>query len=248
MYNIHSLDFDILTNTIYWSDINQGNIYRASIDSAGRELIVEGLNAPEKVTIDWINRKLYWCDSGSKTIEFSNLDGSDRMLLLDNEIDKPCGLLINPFSGYIYWTDWGATSKIERIKLSNSSTEIIVDYDVVWPNSLTIDYESSKLYWTDAYFDRVEASNLDGSERTILYSGTSVPHPYGIAVHNDILYWTDWITQSVAAANVDDNTTLHNITFGIRPSDIHVVHHSKQPGACKDINCILLTEFEKLWL
>ena len=239
LYNVHALNFDILTTTIYWSEVGQGNIYRASLDNSGRELIVSGLRQPENVVVDWINRKLYWCDAGSKTIEYSRLDGSGRMLLLDNGIDRPRGLAIDPFSGYIYWADWGATPKIERIKLSDSTTEIIIGSGIVWPSSLTIDYESSKLYWADASLGKIEVSNLDGSERVTLYSGPSVHRPYGITVHNGILYWTDWTTRFVISASIDDNT-LRNITFGIRPSGIHVVHHSKQPGACKNIPCIII--------
>ena len=235
LYNVHALDFDILTNTIYWSAVSEGNIYRASLDSIGRELIVSGLRQPENVVVDWINRKLYWCDAGTKTIEYSKLDGSGRMLLLNNGIDRPRGLAIDPFSGYIYWADWSASPKIERIKLSDSSTEIIIDSAIVWPSSLTIDYESSRLYWADAYLGRIEVSNLDGSERVVLYSRPSVPQPYGIAVHKGVLYWTDWKTRSVISANANDGTTIRNVTFGVRPSGIHVIHHSKQPGACKNI-------------
>ena len=237
LYIVHALDFDILTNTIYWSELSQGNIYRASLDSSnsGRELIVSGLRLPENVVVDWINRKLYWCDDGSNTIEYSKLDGSGRMVLLDNGIDRPRGLAIDPFSGYIYWTDWGATPKIERIKLSDSTTEIIIGSGIVWPSSLTIDYESLRLYWADAPLDKIEVSNLDGSERATLYSRPSVLQPYGISIYNGILYWTDWTTRSVISASTDGHT-LRNITFGIRPSGIHVVHHSKQPGACKNIS------------
>ena len=235
LHTVHALDFDILTNTIYWSEVSQGNIYRASLDSSGKELIVRGLRQPENVVVDWINRKLYWCDAGSKTIEYSKLDGSGRMLLLDNGIDRPRGLAVDPFSGNIYWADWGAIPKIERVNLSDNTTKIIIGSGIVWPSSLTIDFESAELYWADAFLGKIEVSNLDGSERVTLYGRPSVRQPYGIAVHNGILYWTDWITRSVISGRLStDDKTLHNITFGTRPSGIYVVHYSKQPGACKN--------------
>ena len=245
LYNVHALDFDILTNTIYWSEVSQGNIYRASLGSRGRELIVRGLRQPENVVVDWINRKLYWCDAGSKAIEYSKLDGSGRTVLLDIGIDRPRGLAVDPFSGYIYWADWGTTPKIERVKLSDSTTEIIIGSDIKWPSSLTIEFKSTKLYWADAFLRKIEVSNLDGSERVTLYGRPSVHQPYGIIVHNGILYWTDWITRSVISASIDDKT-LRNITFGVRPSGIYVVHYSKQPGACKYISvyqCRLLFDY-----
>ena len=230
VYNVHGMDYDILTNMVYWCEVNVGKIYRASIGSEGRELIVSGLVSPEEVAVDWINRKLYWCDRGSDTIEYSRLDGSNRRLLLNTGLDQPHGLVIDPLSGHIYWTDWGAVPKIEKMTLSGVNRHVIVNSSLQWPNGLTIDYVTRRLYWVDAGFDRIETSDLEGNKRTVFLS---VPHPFGIAVYNNILYWTDWGIRSVASASADDNTTVYNLTTGLlRPSNIHVVHHSMQPGAC----------------
>ena len=234
VFNIFGLDFDILTNMLYWCELDLGDIYRASIDGDGRcrELIVSGLINPENVVIDWINRKLYWCDSGSDTIEYSNLDGSERTVLVNTGLDQPRGMAIDPLSGYIYWTDRGAVPKIEKMKLDSTERQVIVDSSLVWPNDLTIDYETSKLCWNDANLDKIECSNLDGSGRTTLYQ--NIPHPYGITVYNDTLYWSDWLIQSVVTAAISGNDRIpQNITHGIRPAGIAVVHHSRQPGACK---------------
>ena len=234
MFNIHGMDIDILTNTVYWCAVSEGNIYRSNIDCEGNELIVSGLVNPEEVAVDWINRKLYWCDFGSNTIEYSELDGTDRKLLLqllNVRIDQPRGLAIDPFTGHIYWTDWGLNPRIEKITLSRENRHVIVTSNLYWPNILTIDFTTSRLYWVDARFDRIETSDLEGNGRRVLLS---VPHPFGITVYNGIIYWTDWVTESVASASVDDSTTAQNITVGLlKPSNIHVVHHSIQPGACK---------------
>ena len=231
VHNIHGMDYDIVTNMVYWCEVSEGNIYRADIGSEGRELIVSGLVNPEEVAIDWINRMLYWCDFGSNTIEYSKLDGSNRRLLLNTGLDQPRGLVIDPLSEQIYWTDWGVIPKIEKMALSGVNRHIIVNSGLYWPNGLTIDYVARRLYWVDAGFDRIETSDLEGNGRTVFLS---VPHPFGIAVYNGILYWTDWITQSVASASADDNTTAYNVTSELlRPSNIHVVHPSLQPRTCK---------------
>ena len=220
---------------VYWCEVNVGRIYRAGIDCEGRELIISGLVHPEEVAVDWINRKLYWCDFGSDTIEYSNLDGTDRRLLLSIGVDQPRGLAIDPFSGYIYWTDWGDAPKIEKMTLTGTNRQTIVNLNLGWPNILTIDYTTSKLYWVDALFDKVEMSDLDGTGRQVLYRGAAVPHPFGIAVYNGIVYLTDWVTRAVASGSTDGSAPISNITYGIRPSNIHVVHHSLQPGACKNL-------------
>ena len=227
-----------MTNAVYWCERDEGNIYRANIDSNGRELIVSGLVAPEEVAVDWINRKLYWSDSGSKTIQYSNLDGSGRRLFLINipnqppafVIDQPHALAIDPFSGHIYWTNWGRIPKIEKLTLSRRSRHIIISSNIVRPSGLTIDLTASKLYWVDTFLDKIEISDLEGRGRRILLRA---PQPYGITVHNGILYWTDWTTRSVASTSVDGSTALRNITFGNTPSNVRVVHHLTQPGVCK---------------
>ena len=232
VYNIHGMDYDILTNMVYWCEVDEGHIYRATIDSEGKELIVSGLINPEEVAVDWINRKLYWCDYGSDTIEYSNLDGSERIILLSTDIDQPRGLAVDPFFDYIYWTDWGDTPKIEKMTLSGRYRRVIVISNLLWPNCLTIDFMACRLYWVDAGYNTIETSDLEGIGRKILFSS---PHPFGITVYNGILYWTDWTTESIVSANIDgDITAVTNLTDGLlRPSNIHVVHHSLQPGACK---------------
>ena len=242
MFNIHGMDFDILTNMVYWCGVDAGKIWRANIDYDGRELIVSGLVSPEEVAIDWINRKLYWCDFGSDTIEYSRLDGTNRKILLNTNVDQPRGLAIDPFSGYIYWTDWGETPKIEKMTLTGRNRRAIITSGLRWPNGLTIDFANSKLYWVDAFLDKVEMSDLEGGGRRLVYGSGSVPHPFGIAVYNGNLYLTDWSYRAVVLGSTDGSETLTNITYGIRPSNIHVVHHSVQPGACKKLNLASVSE------
>jgi len=55
-----------------------------------------------------------------------------------------------PCSGFLYWTDWGTTPKIERATLAGNGKTSIVSLDLHWPNGLTIDFDDDKLYWADA--------------------------------------------------------------------------------------------------
>ena len=231
LFNIHGMDFDIVTNMVYWCEVVEGNIYRASINCDGKELIVSGLENPEEVAVDWINRKLYWCDFGRDVIEYSDLDGTNRRLLVNSDLDQPRGLVIDPFFGHIYWTDWGANPKIEKMTLDGRNRHVIVIFNLTWPNCLTIDYTTCRLYWVDAGNDTVETSDLEGNGRITLFRS---PHPFGITVFNSILYWTDWTNNSIFSASIDGSTTIKNVTDGLlRPSNIHVVHYSVQLGACK---------------
>ena len=237
LFNIHGLDFDILTNMVYWCEVDEGKIYRASIHCKGKELIVSGLIHPEEVAVDWINRKLYWCDFDHDEIEYSNLDGTNRRLLVSTNLDQPRGLVIDPFFGHIYWTDRGESPKIEKMTLSGELRHTIVAFNnLSSPNFLTIDYITCQLYWVDSYNDNIQTSDLEGLGRRTLFRS---PIPLGIAVYNGILYWTDWTYDSIVTASISDNTTKNLTSDLLRPSNIHVVHYSMQPGSCKQKDYII---------
>lgn len=53
-------------------------------------------------------------------------------------------------SGFLYWTDWGTSPKIERATLAGNGRRAIVTLYLHWPNGLTIDFDDDKLYWVDA--------------------------------------------------------------------------------------------------
>ncbi|MGH3337698.1 MAG: hypothetical protein ACRDPL_02560, partial [Propionibacteriaceae bacterium] len=63
---------------------NDGSIERADIDGGNRRLIVPegGTFTPKQLTLDWRNRKLYWCDREGMRIMRADLDGSNIEVLV----------------------------------------------------------------------------------------------------------------------------------------------------------------------
>jgi hypothetical protein len=51
---------------------------------------------------------------------------------------------------YLFWTDWGARPRIERVDMDGTDRRVIVDDDLAWPNGLTIDAREERIYWADA--------------------------------------------------------------------------------------------------
>lgn len=68
---------------------------------------------------------------------------------------------------YMYWTDWGASPKIERAGMDASGRQVIISSNLTWPNGLAIDYGSQRLYWADAGMKTIEFAGLDGSKRKV---------------------------------------------------------------------------------
>lgn len=53
----------------------------------------------EGVAIDWINRNVYWTDTGSKTVEVASLDGRYKKVLYTDDVDKPRAIALHPAKG-----------------------------------------------------------------------------------------------------------------------------------------------------
>uniref|UniRef100_A0A672KNX0 LDL receptor related protein 1 n=1 Tax=Sinocyclocheilus grahami TaxID=75366 RepID=A0A672KNX0_SINGR len=68
---------------------------------------------PNGLTLDFINDRIYWADAHAREdyIAFSSLDGSNRHIVLNQDIPHIFAMTL--FEEYIYWTDW-ETKSINR--------------------------------------------------------------------------------------------------------------------------------------
>lgn len=67
-----------------------------------RALIMNNLGNPVALAVDWQTRKLYWTDNGLMRIEVSNLDGSQRRILVSSGLSMPRDLAIHPTAGWVW--------------------------------------------------------------------------------------------------------------------------------------------------
>ena len=58
-----------------------------------------------------------------------------------------------------------------------------------------------------------------------------VPHPFGIAVHDELIYWTDWVTHSIESANKLDGSDRQVVLAGRKDlMDVHVFNRQRPTG------------------
>ena len=90
---------------MYWSDWGEpAKIERASMDGNNREVLHDtDLTWPNGLAIDYDLQRLYWVDSYYRKIEFSDVDGHRRDVLLYLESGFPFFITIS--GDQIYWTD-----------------------------------------------------------------------------------------------------------------------------------------------
>ncbi|CAD6208044.1 GSCOCG00010318001-RA-CDS [Cotesia congregata] len=111
---------------LFWSDWGQNaRIERSNMDGQERmTVIVEDLVWPNGLTVDVATDKLYWNDAKRKVIEFSDLDGKNRKVLVKN-VQHPYGLAL--MSGLVYWSDWMTKAVHQANKTTGGETKILVD-------------------------------------------------------------------------------------------------------------------------
>ena len=108
----------------------------------------------------------------------------------------------------------------ERITIATSGLTL--------PNGIAIDFQEDRLYWMDAWHDKIEVADYDGSNRQQLYQEGGI-HPYGIQVFKNSLYWTDNSNARIVQVEKTDGRVLNNFSTPARPIRLVVVDGSSQP-------------------
>ncbi|KAG9350071.1 hypothetical protein JZ751_026424, partial [Albula glossodonta] len=232
--SIITVDFDRVTNRIYWADASQKKIWSAWQNGTDRrEVFSTGLTVPETLAVDWVGRNLYWTDSMMENIEVASLDGRFRKILLSKNITSPRGLVLDPrnYTNLMFWTDWGQNPRIERANMDGKLRRAIVTKKVYWPNGLTIDYPTRRLYFADAYLDYIDYCDYNGNNRfQVFASDLTLQHPHGMTIFEDYIYWTERYSQTVIRANKWHGGNLTILMTNIyQPMGIVMDHPVKQP-------------------
>ncbi|XP_073777403.1 pro-epidermal growth factor isoform X1 [Danio rerio] len=237
--NITAVDYDPVTNKVYFADKGLKHIERASLDGGFRELLVStGLNSPEALAVDWIHRKLYWTDSGLSSISRSSLNGLDREIFINENIQKPRGIALHPLAQKIYWTDMGDRPAVERSGLDKDLREAVVSTGLVSPSGLAVDHSSQRLYWCDMSTSVIESANLDGSHRRVIIQN-QVDRPFDIAVFENVLWVSDLENHLIFRLDMRSGQNPERLLVdSIQPAALVVVHPLAKPGAdvCLDGN------------
>ncbi|XP_038117603.1 very low-density lipoprotein receptor isoform X1 [Culex quinquefasciatus] len=240
-----ALDFVFRTGMIYWSDVSEQRIYKAPIDEGSDKTVVvkDQTVTSDGLAVDWIYNHIYFTDIKKSTIELTNFDGNMGKILIKDDLEIPRAIALDPIDGWMYWTDWGTTPRIERAGMDGTHRQVIVNYEVKWPNGLTLDLVRKRVYWVDAKLNVISSCNYDGSKRAVvLYSADYLRHPFSITTFEDYVYWTDWDKEAVFKANkfngkdIEPVTAMHMLQH---PMTIHVYHPYRQPDGtnhCQAVN------------
>ncbi|XP_068706774.1 uncharacterized protein [Montipora foliosa] len=118
---------DVAERKMYWSDWgSSAKIEQANMDATARTTLVRsGLVWVNSLALDYEKRLLYWCDAKLDKIERIDLQGNNRMLILDLSDGgvHPFGLAI--YEDVLFWTDW-ITKSVQKHNLTSSLSGVFV--------------------------------------------------------------------------------------------------------------------------
>ncbi|XP_037366282.1 nidogen-1 [Talpa occidentalis] len=199
---IIGLAFDCVDKMVYWTDISEPSIGRASLHGGEPSTIIrQDLGSPEGIALDHLGRNIFWTDSRMNRIEVAKLDGTQRRVLFETDLVNPRGIVTDSIGGNLYWTDWNRDSpKIETSYMDGTNRRILVQDDLGLPNGLTFDAYLSQLCWVDAGTNRVECLKPGQSSRRRVLEG--LQYPFAVTSYGKNLYYTDWKTNSVIAVDL----------------------------------------------
>lgn len=97
------MDYDFESGYIFWTDVINETINRAKMEEKPKVdvLVKIDLDTPDGIAVDWINKKLYWTDTGTDMIEVADFDGDHRLELITTGLEEPRAIAVHPAIGYV---------------------------------------------------------------------------------------------------------------------------------------------------
>lgn len=97
---IIGLAFDCVDKVVYWTDISEPSIGRASLHGGEPTTIIrQDLGSPEGIALDHLGRTIFWTDSHLDRIEVAKMDGTQRRVLFDTGLVNPRGIVTDSVRG-----------------------------------------------------------------------------------------------------------------------------------------------------
>ena len=203
---------------MFWTDYVDKRLYRSQLkdnDSMRSVVIEDNFRRSDDVAIDWVYNNIYWTSGARKAISVTNLEGDFIIDVVDDDLQNPQSIAVHPKKGWMFWSDAGNDSKIEKCGMDGSSRVVLVTNNVVWPTGLTLDLVNERVFWLDTKLHIIASVMFDGSLPNIIRISTSPPqHLFRVSVMEDLVFWSSWgqNTRSIYQANKADGSQMKKLT------------------------------------
>jgi len=157
---------DVLEQKMYWTDrgADHDTVSRADMAPlATPEVLVSGLQSPNKIDIDIPGRKIYWIDEASAVIERANLDGTQvETVVTLSATWSTTAIAVDSVLGEIYWAI-NSNDTIWRASLEGARKEVLVDLPGTYQVAgiaLATDAGQRTIFWADKTKDSIYRADM----------------------------------------------------------------------------------------
>ncbi|KAL8607394.1 hypothetical protein ACOMHN_024419 [Nucella lapillus] len=165
---------DPVSRVLYYTDSRLDVVGAALLDGSYRKTLFNtDMVNPRAIVLDTNRGKIYWTDwnRNKPQIESSNMDGTDRRVLVSDDLRLPNGLAFDHFSQQLCWADAGqcavlcwadaGTKRLECMR-SDGLGRRTVSTAPSHPFDLTM--LNNVLYWTDWERKHISAVSQTGGD------------------------------------------------------------------------------------
>lgn len=87
---------------LFWTDIGAVPVVESSSLKGKHRVVIASTNlvSPSGLTIDFPEDRLFWCDQSTGLLETAALDGSDRQVLVENQVGEACVTHTHTYTAY----------------------------------------------------------------------------------------------------------------------------------------------------
>lgn len=103
---LRAITLEPCLNMLYWTNWGKTpSIQRAYVTGSGREDIIwKDITMPNAITLDYVDKRIFWADARLDKIERCDYDGRNRVILAHSSPKHPFSISI--FGDHIFWSDW----------------------------------------------------------------------------------------------------------------------------------------------
>ena len=203
---------------MFWTDLAEKRLYRAQLkdNHSMRSAVIENkFSKTDDVAVDWVYNNIYWTSGARRAIAVTNLEGDSIIDVVNDDLQNPQSIAVHPKKGWMFWSDVGNVSKIEKCGMDGSSRAVLVTDNVVWPTGITLDLVDERIFWLDTKLHIIGSVMFDGSLPNIIRISSSPPqHLFRVSVMEDLVFWSTWgqNNSSIYQANKADGSQMKKLT------------------------------------
>ncbi|VDI79589.1 Hypothetical predicted protein [Mytilus galloprovincialis] len=218
--DIYSLDCDYTNGYIYFPRHNLDVIsrFRYPADKPYTVNNVTTAAQPISLVIDPLYENVYWTELYTGKICRCNLKGLDKACILQD--DRLYAITLDHRNRWLYYSTFGTTRKIRRVRLNGSEKQTIIDSVEV--TGLGIDAYKNRSYWMEYQKGDLESSDLNGANAIKVVSTNKTRTNIGINVYGSKIYCSSGNQiLKVTVSPITMAEVIHTDTTGINSVLFH---------------------------